>query len=484
MIDSNLDNNLKRIQKDYGGSKDIVIRKLKIKGKNIAYLFLESVSSDDKISNFTMKSINLDIKRTSYFNSLFSSLENNLVNSKVSKVSSFKELYPKLASGYTAIIVDGYNEFITIETKGNLDRSISPSTTEQIVRGPKDSFNENHMTNLGLIRKRIKDENLWFIDYSIGRRTKTKVTLAYINGVAIESRVETLKNKLNEIDVDGILDSGQIREFIIKDDKSAFPKIVSTERPDLVSSSLLEGKIAIFVENSPFVLVIPGVLVDFLHSPEDYYQNSYNATFSRFVRAIGFILTILTPGLYIAITTFNQEIIPDKLLISLSVQRSTVPFPSSVEILLLLITFEMLRESDIRTPSVMGTAISIVGALVLGDAAVAAGIVSPIAVIIVAITSISGLLFSDIDVVNGIRWYRVLFIIFSSTVGLIGFLVALIIFITKLSSISTFGVPYLTPFSPFNIIGQKDALLKFNKKNIKKRPKYLSNNTYKVGDIK
>lgn len=472
---------IKRISNLYGNSKDIITRTIKIKKYQISYLFFESVCSDDKISDFLMRSINY-IKMES-FKDLFSCLKNSLNNSKVEVLKNESDLFTKLSSGYTAIVCSDSKDIIVVETKLKLDRGITESTTEQIIRGPKDSFTENHMINLGLIRKRIKDPNLWFEDTTVGVRTKTKVTLGYINDVVIKSRIYEIKNVLNKIDVDGIIDSGQIRDYLKDNNSNFFPTVISTERPDLVCNDLLDGKIAIIVENSPFVLLLPSTLVDFFHSSEDYYQKSANVTFSRILRFAAFLISILTPALYIAVTTFNHQVIPDKLLISLAVQRSTVPFPTAIEIIVLLTTFELLKESDIRTPSVMGTAISIVGALVLGDAAVSAGIVSPIVVIVVAITSVSGLLFTDIDIINGIRWYRLLFIVFSSIAGLIGFTVALVIFITKLSSVEILNVPFLTPFSPLNFVGQNDALFKKAKNKVYKRPSYLSKNLKNQGDL-
>ena len=249
---------------------------------------------------------------------------------------------------------------------------------------------------------------------------------------------------------------------------------MSTERPDFVCGFLLEGKIAILVENTPFILIFPTLFIDFIHTPGDYYQKSYNVNFSRFLRIFGFFITLLVPAAYIAIMTYNPEMIPDKLFISVAVQREGVPFPTAIEILMLGITFELLRECDLRMPSKMGTAISVVGGLVLGDAAVNAGIVSPFAVIIVAITSIAGLLFSDIDMVNALRWWRLIFILFASMCGMIGVVIASILLITHLSTLETFGIPYLTPFAPFYFKEQSDALFLKIKTKIKDRPRYLS----------
>lgn len=475
-IDTNINTIIDKIKKMNGNSCDITTRIFKLKNTNVAYIYLESVSSDDKISDFLSRSISTDIKykKINIFENIFNYLTNTIPSSKMQVIETYEDLFYFLASGFTCIIIDGYNKAITFETKASLDRGVTESTSEQIVRGPKDSFTENHMINVGLIRKRIKDPNLFITEKIVGRRTKTKVSLAYINDIVKEEHIKQIKNILNNIDVDGVLDAGNIREYLNRNQKSSFPKILSTERPDIACSSLLDGKIVLMVENSPIMLIMPTVLVDFIHSPEDYYQNPINVSITRILRFISFFLTILTPAIYIALITFNHEIIPDKLLVSLNTQRQGVPFPTAIEIIILSITFEILRESDIRLPNSMGTAVSIVGALVLGDAAVAAGIVSPITVIVVAFTSISGLLFSDIDMVNGIRVWRALFILMSALMGLIGIVIAGLILLIHLCSLESLGTPYLAPFSPFNMQSQKNSLLLFPKYKIKLRDKYLN----------
>lgn len=467
--------NLDTIQKMYGNSGDIVTREVNIKGTTVGYIYLESVSSDDKVSNFLMKDISsyTKTKKLNLFENLLTSLKNSIPNSHFSILSNFDEVPLKLSAGYTCVFVDGFNKAFSLETKTQLDRGVTEATSEAVVRGPKDSFTENHATNLGLIRKRIKDPNLWMQDIFIGKRSKTKVTISYIQDVANLDDVKELKQKLEKIDIDGILDSGYIRDFIIQDQSSFFPQLLSTERPDLASTSLLQGKIVILVENSPFVLIMPAVLADFLHSPEDAYQKSINVDFTRILRVFSFLITILVPGLYIALTTFNQEIIPDELLISLAVQREGVPFPTAVETIMMITTFEILRESDIRIPNASGAAIGIVGALVLGEAAVTAGVVSPIVIIVIGITSISGLLFTDIDFINGIRWWRIIFMIFSSIMGILGFVVVGLLFTIKLCSMEFEEVPYLAPLTPFYASDQKDSIIRAPRNRLFKRPKYL-----------
>lgn len=483
-LDKNSIKNIEYIRKLNNDSTDITSRTLKISNTNISYIYLDSVCSDEKISQFIIKSISQDIKHKKMicFENVFNMLNNTIPNSKIKIIDTYEDVFFHLSSGFICIFVDKSDKAIALETKADLDRGVQESTTETVIKGPKDSFTENYMMNIGLIRKRIKDHNLLFEEMKIGRRTKTKVSISYIKDVVKMDHVKSTINKLKNIDIDGILDSGYLRDFLNENNQTIFPKMISTERPDLACSSLLDGKIVILVENSPFALIIPATFIDFLKSPEDYYQKPANSTFTRMLRTIAFLITILTPAIYIAITTFNQELISDDLLISLATQREGVPFSTSIEIIFFLIVFEILRETDIRTPNVMGTAISVVGALVLGEASVSAGIISPIVVIVVAITSISGLCFSDIDFINAIRIYRMIFIIFSSFLGIIGLTISVLIFVIRLASIETVGVPYFLPFAPLDVNVQKDSILRLSRYKLKKRDKYLSDNTKRLGD--
>lgn len=467
----NIEKTIEKIKQDFNNAIDLSSRIIKIKNKKIGYIFLESVSSDDKISDFIVKSI---------INTNKKQINNNIYNSKLKEIK-YEDIFYLLPSGFTIIITKEH--LYTTETKANLNRSIEDSKSEAIIRGPKDSFTENYITNIGLIRKRIKDNNLIFDEIKIGRRTKTKVSITYINNIVKKEKIINIKKELKKLDVDGLIDSGPIRDYLTKNNHSAFPTIISTERPDKCTQELLNGKIIIIVENTPFALIIPGMFIDIFHTPEDYYQEPINVTITRILRLMAFLITLTTPAIYIALTTYNLEVIPDNLLISIAIQRQGVPFPTVIETIIMLTTFEILRESDIRLPNQMGAAVSIVGALVLGDAAVNAGIVSPIVIIVIAITCVSGLLFTDIDVVNAIRIWRIILIIAAASLGLIGFVIALIILITKLSSLEILDIPYLATISPFNIKEQKNGILKFSKTKIKTRPFYLkTKQNKKVGE--
>mgnify|MGYP004523278649 FL=1 len=481
-MNNNIEEIFKKVKDMCGNSSDIVTRLITKKNYRIGYIYLESVSSDDKISNFLNKAIlNIDKKRI--FDSLFINVKNNIFNSNIKFCNDYDELFFYLASGYTALVLDNTDKYIVIETKASIDRGIQEASSEPIIRGPKDSFTENHSKNLGLIRKRIKDPNLYFNDVIVGVRTKTKVTVGYISDIANKNNVDKIISKLNNISIDGIFDSGYIRELLEGKEKSLFPKVLSTERPDLACTSLLNGKIIILVENSPFILILPAILDDFIHSPDDNYQKPFNASFSRILRFICFFLALVTPAIYIALMTFNHEIIPNQLLISLAIKRDGIPFPTAIEVLIFVLTFELLRQADIHAPSFSGSAMNIVGALILGDAAVAADIVSPIVIIIVATTSICELVFYDQDIIDALREWRIIFILASTILGIIGVVIAFIMFISKLCSLKCLNAYYLTPFSPLNINMLKDSIVRFNRKKLKKRPSIFTKNLKRMDDV-
>lgn len=480
-IEKNVKIVIEKVKKLYGNSSDLNARTIKIKNKNIGILFLESSSSTSTISDFIVKSVIIEGKDKPLFQTIFNNLENNIYNCQIFKIKNLKDFPYYLSSGFTIIITDDSNEAIVMETRSELDRGVTEATSEPTIRSSKDSFTESHAKNLGLIRKRIKDENLWFDEMKIGRRTKTRITIAYINGIADKNKVNIIKKRLKKINIDGILDSGNLRDYLT-DNKSILPQIKSSERPDIASQELLNGKIIILVENCPFALTLPTVFLDYIKSPEDQNQKSTSTSFTRILRFFALLITLLTPALYIAIVTYDQNTIPDKLLISLAVQREGVPFPTFLEIIIFMTVFEILRESDIRSPSNTSIAGSIVGALVLGQAAVDASIVSPITIIVVAVTSICSLIFQDPDFIYGIRMWRFIFILSSSILGLIGIISCFLIFLAKTTSLENLNTSFTSPISPLDIEANKDTVIKLPLPKILKRPRYISKiNEYKQG---
>ena len=465
------DERIEKIKETLGNSSDIITRFL---SEKLSYIYLESVSSDDKISEFLLKSIT----KLSNIDTLLSYLEGNIYNSHIQILDNIEDSYYYLASGYTCLLIEDEASYIAIETKANLDRGVSESNSEPLIRGPKDSFTESNATNIGLIRKRIKDPKLRFDAVKIGRRTQSKVLIIYIDDIAEKKKINHVKNLLKKIDIDGVLDSGYIRDFL-ENQKSTFPKMISTERPDFACQNILNGKIIIMVENSPYVLILPAVLSDFFKTSEDYYQSSFNSSFNRILKSISFLVSILTPAIYLALVSFNPEMIPDDLLISLVTQSSKVPFPAFLEILIFIIFFDILREADNRAPNISGASMSIVGALILGDAAVRAGLVSPIVIIVVAIATICELVFTDMDFINAIREWRLLFILAALFLGIIGIFITGLILIIKLSSLELLDTAYLAPISPFY---KHNLILPSADKRLN-RPPYITKNGKKAGTL-
>lgn len=470
---------IERLKKETNYLKDIIYRKMETRSKDIYIIYNEPLTSSDKISDFVIRSLTNITK--SKGRKLLSLIENDLSNYKVIKFNNYDDLCKYLHNGFCIVLVDSEKVGLALETKANINRSVNIPDAEKTIRGPKDAFVENYQINVGLIKKRIKTNDLWINEMNIGKYTNTQVGVLSINGVVKNELVKEVVDNLKQINISGIINSDMIKNLIERETKCLLPTIISTERPDVVSSALLEGKVAIVVDNSPYVLIIPGLFNDFFKTPEDYYAKNINASFTRMLKYATFFIALLTPGIYIALITYNQEMIPTDLLINFATQREGVPFPAFFEAFIMMISFEILREADLRVPSVSGSSLSIVGALILGEAAVNAGIVSPIMIIVISITAISSLPFAEPEVTNGLRWYRILFMLGGSFLGIIGIVVVFVYFVTKLASLESFGKPYLMPFAPTSWAGLKDSFIQAPLRNNRRRVKYLSNNIIKQG---
>lgn len=463
---------VEKIKQAVGQSDDFVFKKIQIGTKLCYLIFDEVLTSTDMINDFILKNISRILDQE-IDEDIKDYLLQYLPDNNIKEVEDFSSLLSFLLNGFTILLLPD-NKALAIETKANLQRGIGEATNEISIRGPKDAFVENFNTNLGLIRRRIKSEHLWMKQKEIGKLSKTKIGILYMENIIEEEVLKAIEEKLDQIDIDGIIDSGYLKDQLEEDPNHLFPTVLTTERPDRVSMALLEGKIAILVDTSPYVLIIPSFFIDFFHTTDDYYQKPINITFIRIVRLLAFFIAILTPAYYIAVTTHNHDAIPLSLIINFTMQRESVPFPALIEALAMSVTFEILRESDTRMPSSMGTAVSILGGLVLGDAAVSAGIISPIMIIVIAISAISGLVFSSIELISAVRWWRIIMMLIATFFGIYGIFLGSIFLISKLASTSSFGKPYLAPFSPIILSEQKDAVLRLKNKGIKKRNPLLT----------
>lgn len=469
---------IKQLKEETNNLSDIIYREKYI-GKNRIYIiYNEPLTSSNNISDFIMRSLNT-ISNFKKKDNLFNIIKNDISNFKVKELDNYNDICLYLHRGFTIILVNDNDKCLALETKADLYRSIETPEEENTIRGAKDSFTESYQTNIGLIKRRIKTNDLWIDTMNIGKYTDTQIGIVYVNNIAKPKLVKMVKERLNKIDIYGVINAGIIKNLITKENDYFLPTIITTERPDVSTSSLLEGKVVIVIDNCPFVLIMPGLFNDYFKTPEDVYNKSVNTTFTRILKYITFFIALLTPAIYIALITYNQEMIPTKLLISFAVQRDGVPFPAFVEAFMMITAFEILRESDLRNPTTGGSALSIVGALILGEAAVNAGIVSPIMIIVIALTAICSLPFAEPEVTSGLRWYRLLFMLGGSFMGVIGVVIIFIYFLVKTVSTYSFGIPYIAPYSPTYFSGLKDSIIKLPLNKLNKRDRYLSNNIVK-----
>lgn len=461
-------NIIKKINKDYQNVPDLHLRKIKYRLSYIYVFYVETVSSSDRVNDYILKNITNPIKERKITNILAAPNFKKII---------YDDFENYIFNGYTVVIY--LNKLYAIETRADLDRSISPPQIEQDLYGAKDSLVENYQKNIGLIKRRIKSKHLKTIEYKLGRYTQTQTGLFYIETIAKDELINECDSILKNIDIDKIIDSGELKQELLKNSNNFFPGAKLTERPDTIVSALLNGKIVIIVENCPFAIILPAVLADFINPISDNYIQNKNVNFLKLLRMTCLFLTILTPAIYVAITSYNQETIPPKLLTSFITQREGVPFPSTVEAFFMLFICEMLRESDIRFPNNYGSSISILGALILGEAAVSANIVSPIMIIIIALTFISSMVFSNIEIVNAVRAWRFFSLILASFYGLYGIAIIIIFLLVNISSYTSFGLSYTYPLAPLDITYLKDTLIKGKRNNEKKRSRYLTDNIRK-----
>lgn len=375
--------------------------------------------------------------------------------------------------GDTAIFVDGYAKGLVVSSKKLPVRSVGETESEAVMRGPKDSFNESIRTSTALIRRRIRDPKLKVEQFVVGQRSKTDYAVIYMEDLAKPGEVQAVKERLKAFEVDGIFDSGMMEHLMDPTWYSPFPLIQSTERPDKVASAILEGRVAVVFDNSPEVLLMPATLNTFFQASDDYYNRWSVASFARILRYMAALLAIGLPGFYVALTGFHTQLLPTDLVLAIATARSAVTFPVVVEVLIMELEFELLREAGIRLPGQMGNTIGIVGGLIVGQAAVDAGIVSTIVVIVVALTAIASFAIPNEVFASGVRLLKFFLILASAFFGLYGFLLGMLVIGIHLSGLVSFGVPYLMPLVAGTVNqdnDQKDFLVRLPGFMMKKRP--------------
>lgn len=386
------------------------------------------------------------------------------------KRDSIEDVITDILSGFCALIFDEEQIALTFETKGFKERSISEPTEENIVKGPKDVFVENIRVNTATLRRKIKNENLVIKHMSLGKQSKTSIAIVYIDGITNPSLIEKVKERLEGIDIDGVIEAGYIEEYIVDRKFATFPQIVSTERPDVVATNLLEGRVAVIADGIPVAFAVPGVISQFLRTPDDYSLNYLIVAVKRILRYTLMMVTIFLPAFYIAIVTFHQEMIPSDLALSIAASKEGVPYPAYMEVIFMLISFEVLLEGGLRLPKNIGQAVSIVGGLVVGEAAVNAKFISPAVVVVIAIAAIAGFTMPSQSFANSLRIWRFAMVILSSILGLVGMTFGAILLLFKLADMETFDVPYLAPFVGNDGNDLRDSIIRPPLYMVKNRP--------------
>lgn len=473
-IDKCIDNNIDYIKKILKDNSDIVMRDFYVGNMKFFLLYVDGMGDKELINHYIMEpimrykgnKINLNI------------IKDRIINiSEVSEKKSLKDGINGVLSGDTFLLIDNETSGILIGTRKWPTRGITEPSSETVIKGSREGFSETIRFNTALIRRRVRDTRLKIEYLSIGRRSKTDVNIIYIEDIVNKEALNILKDRIALIDIDAIFDSGILEEFIEDNIYSPFPQVQYTERPDVVAAALYEGRTALLIDNSPSALIIPATLPNLFQTPDDYNGRWINGSFVRLIRLISIIFTLIMPGLYISVTSFNTSIIPTKLAYSIASSREGVPFPAYLEVVIMEFFLALLLEAIIRLPKPIGSTIGIVGGLIIGQAAVSAGIVSPIMIIILSVTAISSFITPNYDVTSAFRIYRYLLIGLSSIIGLYGLIIGFIISLISLLQLKSFGISYLSPGINPNINDFKDFIIRVPYVFIRKRPSYM-----KTGD--
>lgn len=462
-ISKSLDDNIKNLKDLFKNDSTINFRLVENQFSNSFLSCIVYVNGlvDNYVMNDNLISpiMTTDFSKLPLTANLLDLLQMRIINSgEVKKTNDTNEIITSLLQGSTLLFINNEDQCLIINAVHYDGRDVSKPETERSVRGPNEAFNESIIINISLIRKKLKNPNLKFIFKELGEQSKTKICITYIEGIVDQQILNEVIKRIEEIDIDAVLDSGYIEEFIKDHPLSPFKTVGNTERPDVLSSKLLEGRIGIICDGSPFALTVPYIFVENFQANEDYYNSYIVASINRFMRYIGFFLTTSTPAIFLALTSFHHEMIPTTLLLSITASREGVPFPIIIEALLMLFIFDVLKEAGIRLPNPIGQAVSIVGALVLGQAAISAKIIGAMMVIVVGFTGITSFMVSKMN--EEILIPRIIFLILSTFLGLYGYVFGVIGLFTHLVSIKSFGVCYMTDF--FSLKGQevKDTIIR------------------------
>ncbi|RKQ15604.1 spore germination protein [Oceanobacillus bengalensis] len=451
----------------YPDNQDVTIRNIHINGlnKDGALLFISTITDTKVIDEYVieplLKNQDSEVK-----------IDDLVSVPSISKTTAIADICTEVNNGSAVLFVDEETQAYILNASNFESRGIEKPENETVVKGPKEAFIEKASTNISLIRKRIKNENLVVETQTVSKRSNNVAYIVYIKNVTNDDIVDKVKSRLHTMDVDAVQNLSLLEQYIEESHVSIFPTVLNTERPDRAVSFLEDGYVVLLMDNSPDSLVVPATFWSFYHTSEDHYLRLPYGNFTRVLRLFALFVTLFTSALYVAVVTFHVEMIPPDLLLAIASTRELVPFPALFEVLLMEIAFELIREAGLRVPSPIGPTIGIVGALILGQAAVEANIVSPIVVIVVALGGLSSFAIGDISMNFAIRLSRFIFVIAAGVFGMYGMVALFTLGVFYLVSIRTFGVPYLAPMTP-TYKSSKDTIFRKMLQNEIFRPGYM-----------
>jgi len=474
-LGSSLDDNVQQFRTLFQGDDTFIVRFLsnqQCPEARFCILYIEGMLKDEVINESVIQPLIQTVLPRKTEGGIDHILQEVILSNQAEKVSDGNRLLQGILRGECALLMDNCSEGLVINAIGWQNRGIQEPVNEQVLRGPREGFVESIIVNQTMIRRRLATPKLKFVSRLLGKHSKTKVYVCYLEGVANHQILSEVFRRLDKIDVDGVMDAGNISEYIKDAPYSPFETTGITERPDVAAADLLEGRIIILIDGTPVAITLPFLFEEYFQTDDDYYINYYFASFNRLLRMVSFILTITAPGVYVALLTYHHELIPSPLLFSISAAREGVPFPTVVETIFLLFIFEIMREVGMRVPMTVGQTISILGALVLGTAAVDARIVSAPVIIVVAITGLTGLITPRIKA--PVIILRLMLVLMGGFMGLFGVFFGIIALFQHLCGLRSFGVPYMIEFSSLNPSDIKDTFIRAPHWFMKKRPTFIS----------
>lgn len=451
-IVASLDENIRRFKEilNLPLNSDAIFKSYAAGGIRLCIFYIEGMADDRKIGEFVLHAMK-EVRGISGFEMAHSaeSISSRLVEiAQTRTVTQNSEITQMVLAGMTCMLIDGAEAALIMETRNYPHRSVEKPTNEAVVIGPQEAFNEHLRTNISLVRRYVQSPELISERVNVGKGVPTQVAMLYLKGVANESCIQEVKRRLNSIQSNSVMGCGELQQLIEDRPLLLLPQMLQTERPDRTASCLLDGQVALLVENSPYALIAPVTFFHLVHSADDSFLRWQYGSALRFVRMLGLIVSLILPSLYIAMSLHHTHLIPMALLTSIAESRSNVPFPVIVEVLFMEFSFYLLNEAGLRTPSQIGSAFGVVGALILGQAAVSASIISPILIIIIAITGLGNYVIPNYGFGVGLILYRLILIALSGALGLYGLSIGMFLIITHLCSVKSFGVDYFAPISP------------------------------------